>query len=53
MTEVITSNLLKENGTRSCGCINEGRRKDITGKHFGHLTAIKRLNKQAKDNAFY
>lgn len=49
--EVIGSNLVKENGTRSCGCIQKektsilGKQKgiDLAGQRFGKLTVIKLL----------
>lgn len=41
---IATSNLLKSGKTSSCGCkLNESKAADITGKSFGHLTAIKRI----------
>lgn len=39
---------VKSGHTKSCGCIAEGRRKDITGTRFGSLVAQFSLNKKKK-----
>lgn len=37
-------NKVKSGHTKSCGCISEGKRKDITGQRFGLLVAVKSLH---------
>lgn len=45
--EIIGSNLKKKNKpTLSCGCVRIYVRKDLTGKHFGRLTALKLTGKK-------
>lgn len=51
-------NDVRRNCPRSCGCYRKISKakthvRDITGQRYGKLTAIKRLNRQAKDNTYY
>ena len=46
---VVNAALLKENGTRSCGCLNreillDVLSVDVTGQRFGRLVAIERIH---------
>lgn len=43
----VSSNTLSCSPPKSCGCDKKGPTKDITGKKFGRLTAITRLNLSA------
>lgn len=47
--------LTKKNPTLSCGCINPSRykSKDITGKRYGLLTAIKYIGKDKDNNELW
>lgn len=42
---VLTYNLTKPHGTRSCGCY---RRQDLTGKKLGKLLVVERMRKNGK-----
>ncbi len=58
ITKPIRIDSLREGKTTSCGCVNKemrkrvgkNNRKDITGKIFGYLTVIRRLNKHVGHN---
>lgn len=43
-TTVRTGDLLKPNGTRSCGCLTGGSVEDLTGQIFERLTVVSRAN---------
>lgn len=43
-TIIVRTNGLTTNHTRSCGCIPKSNPKDLTGKKFGRLTALERVD---------
>lgn len=49
----VTWSKVKSGHTKSCGCISEGRRKDIAGQRFGSLVAVQSLNKKKKSSILW